>query len=74
MAKKQTSLGLNTKLELICLCKASGSSNRGTGREYGQTPPLFINPKTKDSSNRGTGREYGQTPPLFINPKTKDEI
>jgi hypothetical protein len=41
-------LGLNTKLKVIHLCKGSGSSKTGTGRQYGWTSPLFTNPETKD--------------------------
>jgi hypothetical protein len=48
MAMKQKCLGLNTKPEVICLCKASDSVKTVTGREYGWTSPLFTNPETKD--------------------------
>jgi hypothetical protein len=48
MAMKQKCLGPNTKLEVISLCKTSGSSKIGTGRQYGWTSPLFIIPETKD--------------------------
>jgi hypothetical protein len=43
-----TYFGLNTKLKVIHLCKGSGSSKIGTGRQYGQISPLFTNPETKD--------------------------
>lgn len=48
MAMKQKCLGLNTKLEVICLCKASSSSKIGTGRQYRWTSPMFTHPETKD--------------------------
>jgi hypothetical protein len=48
MVMEQKCLGLNTKLEVLSLYKASSSSKIGTGRQYGWTSPMFINPETKD--------------------------
>jgi hypothetical protein len=48
MAMKQKCLGLNTTLEIISLCKTSGSSKIWTGRQYRWTLLLFTNLETKD--------------------------